>query len=278
MGRICSIVGCSSSTYQLDKWYTQLCDVHGLKFGSCVCKPPFTLYPFPIEKKYSESRKRWTRLVNRKNKKGGNWQPTYQDRICSLHFKEKEPTIAWPDPTENLGYDHGKTKPAKSPRSAPKERPQYQEVLEQRRGKRKRKREAAHTVSHPVDEPAGDHDVTDDVSDFSTITEENQSAIKEAVLHDHEYVSHYKEPPSKKKSHSHDHTSSCTSSTKDCKECHKEARILELEEVVRKRDTKCRKWKRCNKKSTCVSYDITNIVLKSDKTVTVQVIRKASAI
>ena len=99
MVRICGITGCSNSTYKLDKWYSQLCKIHGLKFGSCVCKPPFVLFPFPLEKKKPDRRRKWIKVVNRKSTTGQNWAPTYQDRICSRHFKDGEPSETWPDPT-----------------------------------------------------------------------------------------------------------------------------------------------------------------------------------
>ena len=136
MGRMCAVIGCANSIHKLDHWYSQLCDRHGCKFGSCICKPPFILYPFPSEKKNPDGRRRWAKLVNRKNKSGHNWQPNYQDRICSEHFKDGEPTKEWPDPTEKLGYDAPGNSSAKSPRNPPKERVEY--IPKKRVGKRKR--------------------------------------------------------------------------------------------------------------------------------------------
>lgn len=43
--------------------------------------------------------------MNRKGKGGKNWQPTKDDRICSAHFIDGEPTAIHPDPTINMGYD-----------------------------------------------------------------------------------------------------------------------------------------------------------------------------
>ncbi|XP_071480907.1 uncharacterized protein [Diadema antillarum] len=125
MGRICAIKGCSNSQYRLDNWLSQLCDIHGLKFGSCVCKPPFTLFPFPTKKKDIERRMQWTKCVNRKSTSGKNWAPTPNDRICSRHFKDGEPTEAWPNPTEFLGYDLPGSSTIKPSRKPPKVREPY---------------------------------------------------------------------------------------------------------------------------------------------------------
>ena len=67
---------------------------------------PFVLYPFPTEKKKPEKRKRWNKLMNRKNEKTGhNWENKVHDRVCSIHFPDGKPTLANPDPVLNLGYD-----------------------------------------------------------------------------------------------------------------------------------------------------------------------------
>ncbi|XP_078252933.1 uncharacterized protein LOC144592278 [Rhinoraja longicauda] len=106
--RICAILGCGSSTYHLSKWMHTVCDSHNCKFatGNCFCPPPFKLHPFPTEKRDGAARLRWTKLVNRKDGKGKNWQPDLKgnSRVCSKHFVDGEPTTINPDPVLNLGY------------------------------------------------------------------------------------------------------------------------------------------------------------------------------
>ncbi|XP_032880517.1 uncharacterized protein LOC116975475 [Amblyraja radiata] len=106
--RICAILGCGNSTYHLNRWMQNVCESHNCKFstGNCFCPPPFKLYPFPTEKRDGAARLRWTKLVNRKDVKGKNWQPDPKDnsRVCSKHFVDGEPTTLNPDPVLNLGY------------------------------------------------------------------------------------------------------------------------------------------------------------------------------
>ena len=127
MGRICAVIGCSNSTFKLDKWYSQLCDRHGLKYGACVCTPPFVPFPFPLQNKDADGRRRWIKAINRKRPNGKNWEPTYGDRVCSYHFRDGQPSAAWPDPTMNLGYSSAHQSSHKSPRLPPRERPQCPE-------------------------------------------------------------------------------------------------------------------------------------------------------
>ena len=244
----CNLVGCSNSTYRLEKWYTQLCDVHGLQFGSCVCKPPFTLFPFPTERKDPEARKRWARLVNRKTQTGANWQPNHRSRICSLHFKDGEPTVAWPDPTVDLGYGHV---PSKSRRDPPKERLPYSEVRKQR----KRKRKAASTISSLEE---AEHILIEDEEGSEMVREEGiieendkdcEPVVKKGTfLADHDYTSN---------------TSSITESCEGCRDA--KIQIAEMKAHVNNVNKKLRK--QTMKSKCCVSYNVTNVVLKSDKTV-----------
>lgn len=49
---ICAVVGCSSSTYQLQKWRKGFCTTHNCHRASqdCTCPELFQLYPFPTLK------------------------------------------------------------------------------------------------------------------------------------------------------------------------------------------------------------------------------------
>ena len=143
------MIGCSNSVHKIDKWYTRLCEEHGVKFGSCICQPPFQLFPFPAGNKDPVGRRRWTKLVNRRTLSGSNWQPKAHDRICSEHFKNGEPTKEWPDPTEKLGYLVPVQSSSKSPRNPPKERSAY--IPRKRASKRKMEDSPSTSETFPVE-------------------------------------------------------------------------------------------------------------------------------
>ena len=119
--RICAVVGCSSSTYQLDKWKKKHCKIHNSLQKDCTCSPPFVLYPFPTEhEKNKEARREWVKAIYRKDKKTGkNWQPKEDDRVCSLHFVEGKPTDVYPYPLINIP---GKPELITRKRKPPKQR------------------------------------------------------------------------------------------------------------------------------------------------------------
>ncbi|XP_063967299.1 uncharacterized protein LOC135156981 [Lytechinus pictus] len=172
MGRICAVVGCSNGTYRLNKWYSQLCDRHGLKHGSCVCPPPFVLLPFPLQNRDPDGRRRWIKAINRKRPDGKNWEPMYGDRICSSHFRDGKPSAAWPDPTMNLGYSSVSKSSQKSPRQPPKERPQYPDKSHST-SKRKRK-----NVDLTGDSETSTADEHAEVSQTSSCKEKGTSTCK----------------------------------------------------------------------------------------------------
>lgn len=106
--RNCCIKDCSNSGYKLSKWKTGWCDLHECNLGTarCICPPPFTLFPFPTERKNPDGRAVWIRNVNRVAADGkSKWMPTENSRICSEHFVDNEPTQSNPYPTINLGYN-----------------------------------------------------------------------------------------------------------------------------------------------------------------------------
>lgn len=105
--RICAILNCGHSTYQLNKWRERHCTVHECNYGTahCTCDPPFELFTFPTEQKDPKTRQQWIKSVNRKDEvTGKNWQPTADSRICSVHFVDNKPTVNHPVPTLHLGY------------------------------------------------------------------------------------------------------------------------------------------------------------------------------
>ena len=115
---ICAVVGCSNNTYHLRNWKADFCKLHNCNFGTriCICNPPFILFPFPTEKKDQERRQRWIKNINRKDPNTGKlWNPTYNDRVCSIHFINGKPTKENPDPCLHMGHDsttlHKKPRP-----------------------------------------------------------------------------------------------------------------------------------------------------------------------
>ena len=93
--RICAVVCCSSSTYQLQKWRKGFCTSYNCHRTSqdCTC-------PFPTLKGDPEKRKECVKSINRKNSKTGkNWQPS---RVCSKHFVDGQPTVDHPCPCPAL--------------------------------------------------------------------------------------------------------------------------------------------------------------------------------
>ena len=105
--RNCVVVGCPNSGKRLNKWAKQTCTLHACLNGThtCDCEPPFKLFAFPTEKKDSEGRRRWKENIKREKTKGKVWTPKNSSRVCSVHFKDGQPTNENPDPTEDLGYN-----------------------------------------------------------------------------------------------------------------------------------------------------------------------------
>ena len=144
--RNCVVVGCPNSGKRLNKWAKQTCTLHACLNGThtCDCEPPFKLFAFPTEKKDSEGRRRWKENIKREKTKGKVWTPKNSSRVCSVHFKDGQPTNENPDPTEDLGYnvnsnvvggkrknplDRSKIIPEKKPRKAKKSGEEVSEVL-----------------------------------------------------------------------------------------------------------------------------------------------------
>lgn len=103
--RCCAFNFCTNNATKISKWKKQTCEIHHINYGlgSCICEPPFHLYPFPTELKDNYARQKWTSIVNRKNG-SQNWRPKEDSRVCSEHFEDGKPTTSNPYPTLNLGY------------------------------------------------------------------------------------------------------------------------------------------------------------------------------
>ncbi|KAK3105808.1 hypothetical protein FSP39_006157 [Pinctada imbricata] len=103
--RCCAFNSCTNNSTKIIMWKKQFCEVHNITYGlgSCICEPPFYIYPFPTERKDNYSRQKWASIVNRKNG-SENWKPKEDSRVCSEHFMEGRPTAANPYQTLKLGY------------------------------------------------------------------------------------------------------------------------------------------------------------------------------
>ena len=96
----CSVIGCSNSTYKINKWKKETYTDHNLeaegsykKKGDCLeCKPPFHLHTFPGPIKCKQLREAWIKAVRREPfDKKGSWQLAPSDRVCSIHFVDGPP-------------------------------------------------------------------------------------------------------------------------------------------------------------------------------------------
>lgn len=98
----CSVVNCSSRV--TDSNYVNLMALRLFSDAEIREQEIFTLHRFPGEKTFPEERIKWSILINRMD--GDTlWKPKEYSRICSKHFKDYEPTLKNPYPTEKLGYD-----------------------------------------------------------------------------------------------------------------------------------------------------------------------------
>jgi len=100
----CAVVGCHSSTYQLNKWKDSMCKVHGVTHRSwtvCSCTPPFDLLPLPTKKQDPQGRAVYIANIGRADL---DVECPQSVRICSLHFEDGKPTVLHPYPTVNMGY------------------------------------------------------------------------------------------------------------------------------------------------------------------------------
>ena len=111
-GQNCAVIGCTNSTYRLEKWKKTSCTIHnGFVKGNCSCEPPFRLYCFPGQIRHNEKREKWIRLLRRIMQSKTPWKPGNNDRVCSEHFVDGIPTEVNPDPTLKLGYELPVSKP-----------------------------------------------------------------------------------------------------------------------------------------------------------------------
>jgi len=95
--RICAVKNCHNGEYKLQKF----------RKSNPGQLDPFALYTFP--RKSEQQRHDWCVLINRKDELGNLWTPKQHSRVCSLHFKDGQPTEQNPNPTLHLGYKCTKT-------------------------------------------------------------------------------------------------------------------------------------------------------------------------
>ncbi|XP_012562119.2 uncharacterized protein LOC105847239 [Hydra vulgaris] len=111
----CAVIGCTNSSYKLEKLKNKTCFQHeGKILSECGCELPFRMFCFPSLKRNSEKRKHWISQLRREGKKKGSaWEPGTADRVCSDHFVDKIPTVMNPNPTINMGFDQPVQKKAR---------------------------------------------------------------------------------------------------------------------------------------------------------------------
>ncbi|XP_065650924.1 uncharacterized protein LOC136079134 [Hydra vulgaris] len=102
----CSVIGCTNSSYKLEKLKDKTCFQHeGKILSECGCEAPFRMYCFPSFKRNSIKKEQWISQLRREgNKKGSAWKPGTADRVCSDHFVDKIPTVMNPNPTINMEF------------------------------------------------------------------------------------------------------------------------------------------------------------------------------
>ena len=80
----CAVVGCTNSTYKLNKWKKEWCTIHNILNENCPCKRPFQLFSFPSVKRNYEKRSIWINAMKRKGEKGKTWEP--HESVEFAHF------------------------------------------------------------------------------------------------------------------------------------------------------------------------------------------------
>ncbi|XP_065642488.1 uncharacterized protein LOC136074115 [Hydra vulgaris] len=102
----CAVIGCTNSSYKLEKLKDKTCFQHeGKILSECGCEAPFRMYCFPSFKRNSIKKEQWISQLRREgNKKGSAWKPGTADRVCSDHFVDKIPTVMNPNPTINMCF------------------------------------------------------------------------------------------------------------------------------------------------------------------------------
>ncbi|XP_077391669.1 uncharacterized protein LOC144027748 isoform X2 [Festucalex cinctus] len=180
-GAHCSVRDCHNGLYGLKKWMKEFCHVHHCNKGTsrCTCDPPYVLIPFPTERKAPERRAEWTKLMNRKNKTGKNWDPTKNSRVCSVHFVDGAPSTSFPNPTLKLGYSAPSTSTRKK-RAPPKLRTS---VTVQARKRQKL------NVQNPSTEETHDEDPSDEDASRTSGRSDPGTDVKTFEEHvDHTYT------------------------------------------------------------------------------------------
>ena len=120
-----------------------------------------------------EKRKEWVKSINRKNPKTGkNWQPSEDDRVCSKHFVDGQPTVDHPCPTVDMGYNY---QPKKHQVRAARKTRTMQKFTQYSPAEKKSKTEVEQT------------DVKGDSSGEAEL-KQNVDNLNKSIKHDHDYI------------------------------------------------------------------------------------------
>ena len=72
----------------------------------CLClQPTYRLFKFPSILRNGEKREKWIGQLRRENRDKTTWKPCDNDRVCSDHFFDGEPTVSHPFPELKLSYE-----------------------------------------------------------------------------------------------------------------------------------------------------------------------------
>ena len=107
----CDVVGCSSSTYRINKRkkepFLEHVDKNVVKGQFPNCERPYTVFQLRWQKTKRE-RDAWIQAFKRENPSRTKWNLTSSDRICSLHFVDGIPTNANPYSNHAYGLRYNK--------------------------------------------------------------------------------------------------------------------------------------------------------------------------
>ena len=73
----CAVIGCTISTYRLNKWKKEVCNEHEQNISSkecSLCEKPFLFYKFPAAKQKNKERQLWIKALIRKIRHYGSQQ------------------------------------------------------------------------------------------------------------------------------------------------------------------------------------------------------------
>ena len=157
----------------------------------------------PTEKTRPVDRGNWKKLINRADNKNHLWNPSKDNRVCSLYFVDGKPTPLNPNPTLALSYNADKRATMLSPPSGKRER-KLNFTLEVKGKKRKSTEnlsalpKAAHSEStkhaaETSEQCASDFNLSSQISDSGDPLLENFEGLDDQKQHYEATIKNLKE-------------------------------------------------------------------------------------